>query len=502
MQAMALQRPSAMPSETIRFGTDGWRGVIARDFTFGNVARVAQAVAYYLKGPERLELEAYRRWHVQPASADQGVIVGYDMRFMAREFAEQLARTLAHHKIPVWLSSEPVPTPALSYAVVHQKAALGLMITASHNPPQYSGVKIKTELGSAAPPEITQVVERLIPDKTPKLNSSARKRELHTLDMKPLFLKRLRELTDERLLREAPIRVIIDAMYGSARGYITAILDELKIPYVTVRHGLDPYFGGRSPEPVPANLTPLKAVIRAERARRRNGRWLVGVVTDGDGDRVAAMDEEGNYVDPHRCYALILQHLWAQGWRGKIVKSFTLSDMAFRLAERYGAPCDEVPVGFKFICEKLITDDVLIGGEESGGIAIKQHIPERDGVLMAIKLLEVVARHRKPLSQIIEDLMGEIGPHYYERRDLHLKERLEIVERLKAAQPKAFAGHPVHKIEMLDGIKLRFEDGWLLLRASGTEPLLRIYCEMDEAAKVQHALDYAERFARGELPLL
>jgi len=491
-----------MPQEAIRFGTDGWRGVIARDFTFGNVARVAQAIAYYLKGPERSELDAYGRWGIQPAALEQGVLIGYDTRFLAREFAEQIARILEHHQIPVWLCDEPVPTPALSYAVVHQKAALGLMVTASHNPPQYLGIKIKTELGSAAPPEITQVVERLIPQRTPKLDAFPHgERGFSALDVKKAFLHRLKQLIQQELLAKAPLRVVVDAMYGSARGYIASILDELDIPYVMVRHGDDPYFGGRSPEPVQANLTPLKAVLMAERARHRNDRLLVGVVTDGDGDRVAAMDEQGNYVDPHRCFALLFEHLWARGWRGKAVKSVTLSDMATRVAERHSTPIDEVPVGFKYICEKLLTEDVLIGGEESGGMAIKNHIPERDGVLMALLLLEIVAHHRKPLSQLVEELMEEIGYHHYERRDLHLEERLEVIEQLKAAEPDMLAGRPVRHIETLDGIKLRFDDGWLLFRASGTEPLLRIYCEMDSPEKVKLLLDEAERFVKGERDL-
>lgn len=490
-----------MPSDVIRFGTDGWRGVIARDFTFANVARVAQAIAYYLKGPERLELEAYRRWGIRPASLEQGVLIGYDTRFMARQFALQIAHTLDHHKVPARLSSEPLPTPALSYAVVHEKAALGLMVTASHNPSQYLGIKIKTELGSAAPPEITQLVERLVPNRIPRLDGSHDRREVHSVDLKPAFLDGVKELLELSVLKGAPLRIVIDAMYGSARGYIASILDELDIPYVTLRHGEDPYFGGRSPEPVQSNLTPLKAVLMAERVRHPNSELLVGVATDGDGDRVAAMDEQGNYVDPHRCYALLFEHLWARGWRGKAVKSVTLSDMATRIAELHSTQIEEVPVGFKYICEKLLTEDVLIGGEESGGIAIKNHIPERDGVLMALLLLEVLARQRKPLSQIIENLMKGIGHHYYERRDLHVEERVEVVEQLRGSPPDMIAGRRVKRVETLDGIKLRFDDGWLLFRASGTEPLLRIYCEMDSPDKVRLLLDEAERFARGELEL-
>ena len=493
-------------SKVIKFGTDGWRGVIARDFTFDNVARVAEGVARYLRSEERLQLEAYKRWRATPASPGQGVIIGYDMRFQAGAFAEELARVLRSHHIPVWLASEPVPTPALSYAVVHQNAALGLMVTASHNPPEYLGVKIKTELGGAAPPEITQLVERFTPGEPPVLVSHSEDEKFPTLDLKGPFLTRIKELIDTKKLRRAPLKVVVDAMYGSARGYIAQVLEELEIPHITVRHGRDPYFGGHGPEPVRKYLTPLKAVIRAEAERakgRREKQLLVGVVTDGDGDRVAAMDENGDFVDPHRCFALLLDYLASvRGLKGKVVKSFTLSDMAFKLAEEYNAPIDEVPVGFKYVSERLLTDDVLIGGEESGGIAIKGHIPERDGVLMALLLLEIVAHYRKPLSEIIDKLMQRIGYHYYDRRDLHLEERIEVVDKLKQAEPKAFAGKPVVKIETLDGVKLRFDDGWLLFRASGTEPLLRIYCELSDPDEVQRVLNQAERFAKGELALL
>lgn len=491
----------------IRFGTDGWRGVIARDFTFDNVARVAEGVARYLRSAERLQLEAYKRWRATPADPHRGVIIGYDMRFLAREFAHLLARVLRQHRLPVWLASEPIPTPALSYGVVHHQAALGLMVTASHNPPEYLGVKIKTELGGAAPPEITKLVERMTPEEPPAYDKPGDEGEPFPVrDLKGPFLARVRELIDTEKLRGAALQVVVDAMYGSARGYIAQVLRELEIPCITVRHGRDPYFGGHGPEPVRQYLTPLKAVIRAEaeRQRRRSRKHLVvGVVTDGDGDRVAAMDEQGEFVDPHRCFALLLDYLaGVKGLKGKVVKSFTLGDMAFRLAKVHNVPVDEVPVGFKYVSEKLLTEDVLIGGEESGGIAVKGHIPERDGVLMALLLLEVVAHHGKPLSEILEDLMQRVGYHHYDRRDLHLPERLEVVEQLKAAEPKAFAGKPVVNVETLDGVKLRFEDGWLLFRASGTEPLLRIYCELNDPQEVQRVLNQAERFAKGELTLL
>ncbi len=496
-------------TQTIKFGTDGWRGVIARDFTVDNVARVGEGVARFLLSEERLKLECYRRWRATPADPERGVLIGYDMRFMARQFAQVLAQALRRHRIPVRLAPEPVPTPALSYGVVHHRAALGLMVTASHNPPEYLGVKIKTELGGAAPPELTKLVERLTPERPPALDyEELDDGPFPTVDLKGPFLERVKALIDAKTLQRANLRVVVDAMYGSARGYIAQVLEELGIPHITVRHGRDPYFGGHGPEPIRKYLTPLKAVLRAEAKRLKRGRGrarslLVGVVTDGDGDRVAAMDENGEFVDPHRCFALLLDYLaGVKGLRGKVVKSFTLGDMAFKLAELYGLPVDEVPVGFKYISEKLLTDDVLIGGEESGGIAVKGHIPERDGVLMALLLLEIVAHHQKPLSELVDGLMRRVGDHHYDRRDLHLEERVEVVEKLKAAEPKAFAGKPVVRIETLDGVKLRFEDGWLLFRASGTEPLLRLYCELSDPDEVQRVLDEAERFARGERALL
>lgn len=487
-----------MSDERIRFGTDGWRGVIGREFTFSNVARVAQAVAHYLKSEERLRLDAYRRWRATPADPQRGVVVGYDMRFMARAFAEHLARVLVQNGIPVWLSERPVPTPALAYAVVQQKRALGLMVTASHNPPEYLGVKIKTELGGAAGPEITDLVETMLPHRAPDVDA---KLEPKRLDLLTPYLERVKTLIDAQVLQSAPLRVISDAMYGSARGCIGSVLDDLGVPHVDIRHGVNPLFGGTPPEPIERHLTPLKAVVRSQGVRHRDERLLMGVVTDGDGDRVAAMDEQGRFVDPHRCYALLFRHLLEKGLRGKAVKSFTLSDMATAIARQHNVPIDEVPVGFKYISEKLLANGVLIGGEESGGIAIAGHIPERDGVLVGLLLLEAVARQRVPLSGLIDDIMAEIGPHYYRRRDLHLEERKQVVERLKDTEIKTFAGRPVRAVETLDGVKLRFDDGWLLFRASGTEPVLRVYCEMDDPVKVGDVIEEAVRVAKGEREL-
>jgi phosphomannomutase len=484
----------------IRFGTDGWRGVIAQDFTFANVGRVASAIAKYLQSPQRRALEIYKKWGVAYRPAERGVVIGYDTRFLSKDFAVHLGRVLQDAEIPVWIAHEPVPTPTLSYAVSHHQAALGVMVTASHNPPEYNGVKIKIEYASSAPPSVTQLIESFIPPEapTPKTPASA----LNFADFKSPYLARIRQLIDTELLRQSDLCVVIDAMYGAARGYVAEILKELDIEFLTVRHGDNPRFGGKNPEPIEKNLGPLRAVLASERLKRsKSAKRLIGVVTDGDGDRVAAMDELGHVIDSHRCFALILKHLLKKGWRGKVVKSFALSDMIDTLAVKNNLELDEVPVGFKYICEKMVREDVLIGGEESGGIAIKHHIPERDGVLNSLLLCEIAAQAQKPASAIVDDLLAEVGPHWYDRRDLHVESRLEIVERVKRRPPQQIAGLEVIKTEMLDGVKLRFAKGWLLLRASGTEPLLRLYCELDSLDKVCEVLDEAERFAKGDLSL-
>ena len=486
-----------MPEE-IHFGTDGWRGIIAEDFTMENVGRVAQALADFLRSPQRRDLAPYREWGVEFRPAERGVVVGYDTRFMSREFAVFLGRVLRSNEISVYISNKPLPTPALSYTVIQREAACGVMITSSHNPYYYNGIKLKPEFGGSAPPSYTKMVERFLPR---EFKLTADEKDLEKVDLKGPYLQRIKELIDLDLLKDAPLRVVVDAMYGSARGYTTAILKELGIEHVAIRAGNDPYFGGKQPEPIRRNLVPLKAVIASERARASSKKFIIGVVTDGDGDRVAGMDEGGNLIDSHRAYALIFRHLLGKGERGKAVKAFSLTDMANRIAERNGIELEETPVGFKYICEKMIREDILIGGEESGGIGIKGHIPERDGVLNSLLLLEIVAKKRRPMGEIVKEMMEELGYHYYDRRDLHLEGRLEVVEHLKGDPPEEFAGRQVVAVETLDGIKLRFSRGWLLFRPSGTEPLLRLYCEMETPEEVQEILAEAERYVRGELKL-
>jgi phosphomannomutase len=317
--------------------------------------------------------------------------------------------------------------------------------------------------------------------------------------IKEEYLARLRDAVDLRELARAPLYVVVDAMYGSAQGYLASLLGAVRIPHLEIRSTVDPLFGGKKPEPLPENVVPLKAVIRSLRARAR-GRIVVGLITDGDGDRAAAMDERGQFLDTHRMAALLVWHLSQhRNLDGMILKSFALTDMIGKLADHVGVPWREIQVGFKWAVEDLVTGKAAFAGEESGGYGYAWHLPERDGVLSNLLLLELVAATGKPLGALVEELFKLVGPHHYARRDLALPTRLEVMERLAAAPPEQLAGQRVVKVETLDGLKLRLDRGWVLFRASGTEPILRLYCEMDSPAAVQLVLDEAERLARGGL---
>ncbi len=481
--------------QEIKFGTDGWRGVIARDFTFANVARVGAALGSYLRDPQRKEMQVYREWGVRLQPPEAGVLVGYDTRFLSREFAVELARALQQAGVPAWITPEPVPTPALSFSVREEGLAGGVMITASHNPPEYNGIKFKPEYGGSATEEITREIEAHLPPQPPKLDQT----EVPTKGVREHYLEKVRKAVNLELIRQAPLFPVVDAMYGSAQGYLSTILRELRLPHLAIRSGRDPLFGGKKPEPIAENMRPLRAVIRGLRGRVR-GRIMVGLVTDGDGDRAAGMNEQGEFLDTHRTASLLLWHLFRnRNLRGPVLKSFALTDMVRKLADAEGVPCQEIKIGFKWAVEGLVTGTAMFAAEESGGYGYAWHLPERDGILSGLLLLELVATTRKPLSSLVEELFARVGPHYYSRRDLTLPNRLEIAEKLEKNPPDTLAGHSVKALENLDGLKLRFARGWLLFRASGTEPILRLYCEMDDPREVQKVLAAAEDLVKGGL---
>ncbi len=488
------ERPKMAPiKEVVKFGTDGWRGIIAKEYTFENVQRVAQALADFLQDSKRERINLYRDWHAPFRDASQGVVIGYDTRFLSEEFALETARVLMGNGIPVKVCDRFLATPALSYAVEYHQAACGVMITSSHNPSAYNGFKIKAEFGGSAPPTFTEEVERRLPRNLRKIERADT--EVERIDMTTPYLERLKGLVDLDLIAGANLKVVIDAMHGSGAHCLADILKPLGVECVEVRAKADPLFGGDNPEPTPQNLTPLKAVVRAQATKIKPKQLLIGVVTDGDADRIGGMDDQGEVLTSHLCYALILRHLIEKGGVGNVVKSFALTDMVDKICDKHGYLVEQVPIGFKYIAERMINTDVLIGGEESGGIAVKGHVMERDGLLMALVLLEVVAKHGKPISQIVKDMMKEYGQHDYTRNDLHLESRLEVVEHLLSNPPSEVGGKLVQHVEDLDGLKLRFDNGWLMFRASGTEPLLRIYCEMDSKEAVDEMIEAAKALA-------
>lgn len=482
----------------IRFGTDGWRAVIAEGFTFDNVGRVAEATAKFLLSKDRKNLKIYTDWGSVYRPAADGVVVGYDMRFLSPEFANHFALVLQDSGIPVVVSDSPVTTPSVSYAVVKRKAAAGIMFTASHNPAIYNGIKYKAEYGGSAPSEVTDGVERNLSSSVPK--PKALEGSIEKVDLRTPFLEKVRTLINPDRLTASPVHVVVDSMYGSAQGYVSQLLKEYGVSYTEIRSRHDPLFGGKKPEPIGENIVPLRAVIAALHQKKTN---LIGVVTDGDGDRISAMDEKGGFIDAHLTFSLILRYLVEErGLTGPVVTAFNLTDMAQDMCRDYGLEQIVVPIGFKHHCEQILKrGNVLIGAEESGSIAIQGHIPERDGVLHSVLLAEIVASAGKLPSQLVQSLFDKYGPRAYHRRDITVENRLEVASKLKENPPSSFAGRKVMSVETIDGIKLRFKEGWLLLRASGTEPILRLYSEMRSMKDVHELLDEAERLARGDLRL-
>ncbi len=466
----------------IHFGTDGWRGVIAEDFTFANVRRVARAIGRLLRD----------------APATSPVLVGYDTRFLSREFAATAAREIAAEGLPVELASTFSPTPALGYAVASRSARGGLMITASHNPASYSGIKLKTAQGGPASPAETAKVEELLPDLLPPPPPTL---PLSPFDPKPRYLTRLTEFVDIDRIRAAGLHVIIDPMYGAGQGYLATLLKQHGIAVQEIHGEVNPTFGGYHPEPMAAHLAELRESVRSLAA---GGGLRIGIAFDGDADRVGALEETGTFVTSHQIFALLLIHLVThRSLTGEVVKTFSTTRMIDRLAERYRLPLTETPIGFKYIAERIAQVPVLLGGEESGGIGFPPHLPERDGSLTALFLLECMAWEGKSLGELLRDLDRLVGPHRYGRVDLPLSDPArgeQVVDELRRSPPRTVgAGRRVQEVATLDGVKLLFTDGsWLLFRPSGTEPVLRLYSEAATEDQVAELLRFAQERASGK----
>jgi phosphomannomutase len=461
---------------TIKFGTDGWRGVIADDFTFANVRKVACAIARYV---------------VRAEKPGAGVLVGYDTRFGSERFARAAAETLSMAGMPVWIADKACPSPALSLLVRQRGAAGGIMITASHNPYKWNGVKFKASYGSSALPSIVAQVEKelaaVLANGVPPL--PARLDQIQPLDMLSPYLDTIEKLVDWERIRAAKFRFVVDPMHGAARGLLRALMTRHAVACDEIRGGRDPLFGGVNPEPIEPHVEALRQAVLA-------GKYDGGLCADGDGDRIGAMDRDGTFITPHQIFSILLWHL--AGTRkisGDVAKTFSSTKMLDKIAEKFGRQIFETPIGFKYICELMLERDILLGGEESGGIGTKLYLPERDATVMALLLVEVMAWHRKSLGQLVSQLQEEFGEHHYGRVDLELKpgQKERAIEHFSGEKFKGLLDWDVARREDLDGIKLYLGDtGWLMLRASGTEPMLRLYSETHSPAATRKILEAAK----------
>lgn len=469
-------------SNPIKFGTDGWRAIIADDFTFPNVRACAQGVADYVK---------------QQGLAERGVLVGYDTRFLSDQFAESVAGVLAANGIRSYLCTRPTPTPVVSYGIVTRKAAGAVIITASHNPPNWNGFKYKPEYAGSASPEIVQALEQNI-EKALEAGgvppTPAAEGMVQRVDLRSEYSDHVSRLVDLERLKDSDISVVVDSMYGAGAGYLKSLLAGGKATVSEIRGAHNPRFPGLAqPEPIERNLGQLSRKVR------QLG-YDIGLATDGDADRVGVADEKGNVLTPLQIFGLLAYYLLeVRGERGAMVKSITSSRMINRLGEVYRVAVHETPVGFKYIGPIMMRENALIGGEESGGFGFRGHIPERDGVLSSLYILDMMVQTGKSVSQLLSDLYNVVGPHHYHRIDVHLEGDMKgsIVERVSTDPPRSLDGRVVAQFDTTDGLRFTLEDGsWLLIRFSGTEPVMRIYAESESLERVASLLEEGKRLAR------
>jgi len=470
-------------AQEIKFGTDGWRGIIADDFTFENVRRVAGAIASYV-----LKYEQPQR----------GVVVGYDCRFASPRAAQVVSEVIAAAGIPVKLANDYTPTPAVSYAVKKQVAAGGVMVTSSHNPWNWNGVKFKGNFGGSATPAIMKKIEEeLAAGATPKGNKAA----VEEVDLKEDYVAAVCAFADMDLIAKTRFKFAVDAMYGSGRGVLTGIFAERGVHFVAIRQEVNPLFPGINPEPIQPHTAMLQETVVREKCD-------AGLATDGDADRIGAVAEDGSFVDSHKIFCVILRWLLERKkWPGEVVRAFNTTKMIDRIAAKHGRKLHETSIGFKYVADLMMEREILMGGEESGGIGYSRFLPERDGVLNSLLLANVMAEEGKPLGQLVADLQRDFGPHYYGRRDLHIPENVKqgAIQRARAEGTTTLGKYKVLRKENMDGVKFFLDaptngngaEAWVLFRASGTEPLLRLYTEAASPELVNEFLVTGESFVRG-----
>ncbi len=456
-------------TEIIKFGTDGWRAIIADDFTFSNVERVAYAVGLYVK----------ENYHDR-TGVRVPLLIGYDTRFMADQFAERAAKVLMHMGVPVKVSSRDVPTPCIAWATQHEPTAGALQFTASHNPPEYCGIKYIPEYAGPATDDVTAKIVSHLKDAPENIPLS--REEVKHFDPQPPYLGAIAEFVDLKRIGNSGLKVGYDALYSTSRGYLDHILKQWGVSVKVLHDWRDPLFGGGMPEPKKKFLRDLMGTIRTDKLD-------VGLATDGDADRFAVIDEHGNYLSPNQLLCLLTRHMVKnRGQKGAIVRTVATTHLLDRLAEIYNLEIIETPVGFKFIGEEMRKGDILIGGEESGGMSVKGHIPEKDGILANLLVVEMMAYEAKPLSQIWDELQAEVGMKLeFLRADLQLTMRTQkgLMERLVSQPFESLGGEKIIRVSRADGLKLHFDNyTWLLIRPSGTEPLIRLYFEGTSTERV------------------
>ena len=429
--------------------------------------------------------------------AGKGLVVGYDTRFASQRAAEIISDVLAGSGIPVRLSDDYTPTPALSYAVKNLGMAGGVMITSSHNPFNWNGVKYKASYGGSGTPAIMRAIEGELDSPRLERNGGS----VTITDFKTPYISAIKNFVDLKLIQQAGFKFAIDVMYGAGRGVLKGIFTESGINHVEIRGELNPLFPGINPEPIEPHIAMLQETVVQDHC-------AAGLATDGDADRIGAVAEDGSFVDAHKCFSVILEWvLKRKQWPGEIVRAFNTTRMLDRIAAKHGRKLHECGIGFKYICDLMLERDILIGGEESGGIGIRRHMPERDGILNSLLLANIMAEERKPLGELVRDLQQEYGEHHYGRTDLHLSNEVkEDAMRRAQEKPAKIGSFNVVKIETLDGVKFFLDaptygngaEAWVLVRASGTEPLLRIYCEAASPDLVSQILRETEDFVQAQ----
>jgi phosphomannomutase len=462
--------------DTIKFGTDGWRGIIADDFTFHNARLVAHAIARYV---------------VRGEDARKGVLVGYDHRFAADSVAAAIANVISATGTPVWLADKPCPTPAISLLVRQRHAAGGIVVTASHNPYAWNGIKYKASYGSSALPSIVAQIESelagVMATGVPPL--PPRKEFIQPLEPLAPYLDTIEKLIDWQRLRDAKLRFVSDPMHGSAAGVLRELFTRNGVVCDEIRGNRDPRFGGVHPEPIEPHIEALRQAVLA-------GKYDVGLAADGDGDRIGAIDRDGSFINPHQIFSLLVWHLiGARNLPGDVAKTFSVTKLIDKLAVKFNRKLHEVPVGFKYICELMLEQNILIGGEESGGIGTSLYLPERDATVSALFLAELMSWHGKSLGELVRSLHKEFSEHHYGRLDLNVKpgQKEKAIAFFSNEKLRQLQAWPVSRRENLDGIKLYLNGiGWLMVRASGTENLLRIYSETTSPETTRQVLRATE----------